>query len=144
MKSLEGRASLLKERVERCRCRYCGGELELRRIIFSDYEDARVEIFCPQCDRIEYGVEPKVYQCARFFVEEMDFKLYPELDDNAYTRRMTIAKVADILAWGLRQLGYMTDEGFAQAPEPNRQAVGECLLVDDEALRELLNGRELS
>lgn len=35
------RVEILKKRAERCRCKYCGRELRLKRITFSDYEDAR-------------------------------------------------------------------------------------------------------
>lgn len=63
------RLDVLKKRAKRCVCKYCGGELKLRRIIFSSFEDARVEIFCKDCERIEYGVEPQIYQSAKFFVE---------------------------------------------------------------------------
>ena len=41
----EKRLDMLKKRTKRCVCKYCGGRLKLRRIIFSDYEDARIEIF---------------------------------------------------------------------------------------------------
>lgn len=136
-----GRAAQLKERTKRCVCKYCGSQLELRRIVFSDYEDARIEIFCSGCDRIEYGVEAEVYQCARYFVEELDFNCYSELDDNDYTRRMTIAKVGEILTWGVKQMGYLTDDGFAVKPVIDHSVVGESLLIDDEALTALLKGR---
>ncbi len=139
--SLSGRSGELKARTERCVCKYCGGALELRRIVFSDYEDARIEIFCSICDRIEYGVEPEIYHCAQYFVEELDFNCYGELDDNMYTRRMTIAKVCEILTWGMKQLGFLCEEGFAVEPKLDASVVGECLLIDDEKLSELLAGR---
>lgn len=60
---------MLKKRTKRCVCKYCGGKLKLRRIIFSEYEDARIEIFCSQCDRIEFGVEPEISRSAEYFVE---------------------------------------------------------------------------
>lgn len=48
----------LKWRVKNCRCRYCGAPLRLRRILYGNNPQGRVEIFCTECDRIEYGVEP--------------------------------------------------------------------------------------
>ncbi len=108
----QGRLEKLKKRVQRCVCKYCGGELRLRRIIFSDYEEARVEIFCTHCDRIEYGVEPMIYQNARYFVEELGFQCYPELDDNDQTREMTVAKVCEIMMWGDQRLGLLDENGF--------------------------------
>lgn len=136
---LETRAEQLKGRVNRCRCKYCGGKLELRRIIFSDYENSRVEIFCSKCDRIEYGIEPEIYRCAQYFVEEMGFTCYPDLDDNAYTRKMTIAKVCEILTWGIGQLGFLQDNGFVFKPRMDTTVLGDCLLVTDSALQDLLD-----
>ena len=52
----EGRVEELRERAKRCCCKYCGGSLELRRIVFNDDEDARIELFCSHCDRIEYSI----------------------------------------------------------------------------------------
>lgn len=136
----QDRALRLKKRAGRSVCKYCGGQLELRRIIFSDYEDARIEIFCTQCDRIEYGVEPEIYQSARYFAEEMDFNCYPDLDDNASTRRMTIAKVCEILTWGVSQLGFLTDDGFAYPPCLDHLAAGEALVISDSFLKHTEGG----
>ena len=55
------RVTMLKERSARCVCKYCGGQLEIRQIVFNSYEEERVEIFCAQCNRIEY-----LFQCAIF------------------------------------------------------------------------------
>ena len=140
----ESRALRLKNRTERCVCKYCGGQLELRRIIFSDYEEARIEIFCTQCDRIEYGVEPEIYRSARNFTEEMDFNCYPELDDNASTRRMTTAKVCEILSWGVLQMGFLTDDGFLYPTQSDTLTTGEALLVSHSQLAHAAEGSELS
>ena len=43
----------LKIRTKNCCCRYCGGELKLRRILYGNVKEGRVEIFCNDCDRIE-------------------------------------------------------------------------------------------
>ena len=59
------RLEMLRQRVQRCVCKFCGQRLYLRRILFSDYEDARVEIFCEHCGRIEFGVEREIYASAR-------------------------------------------------------------------------------
>ena len=74
---MEDRVESLKKRTKRCVCKYCGSKLELRKIIYGDIENARVEIFCSECNRIEYGVEEEVYRVAKYFVEDMDFNAYP-------------------------------------------------------------------
>lgn len=129
------RLALLKERTKRCVCKYCGGALRLRRIIFSDFEDARVEIFCERCDRIEYGCEPEIYRNARYFVEELDFSCYPDLEANERTRRMNIAKVCEIMIWGDQHLGFLVDEGFTVSPKASRMLVGECVVLTDDDLK---------
>ena len=35
----ESRVEVLKKRVARCVCKYCGQPLTLKRIIFNDFED---------------------------------------------------------------------------------------------------------
>lgn len=40
-----GRVDVLKQRAGRCCCKFCGGKLVVRRIIFSEDEDARIELF---------------------------------------------------------------------------------------------------
>ena len=118
------RLSELKERTKRCCCRYCGGALEIRRIIFSDYEAAKIEIFCSQCDRIEYGVEPEIYRCAQYFVDELDEK----------TRKMNIAKVSDIMTWCVKNLGLLDSGGFTVPLQMAENLLGQALLLGDDDL----------
>lgn len=131
-----GRLDMLKRRAKRCVCKYCGGPLKLRRIIFSDHEDARVEIFCIDCDRIEFGVEPEIYQSAKYFVDELKFNCYPDLDDNQQTKRMSVAKVCEIMAWENKNLGIIDEEGF-QVVLPKQEKtnlIGECVILTDHDL----------
>ena len=128
------RLAMLKNRTRRCVCKYCGGNLRLKRIIFSNYEEARVDIFCEDCDRIEFGVEPEVYTNAQYFVEETGFNCYPDLDDNEKTKQMTIAKVCEIMTWENQNIGILTPEGFNVPLNMNQHYVGECLTLSDEDL----------
>ena len=128
------RIDMLKRRTKRCVCKYCGGRLKLRRIIFSDYEDARIEIFCKDCDRIEFGVEPEIYASAKYFVENSKFNCYPDLDDNEKTKQMTIAKVCEIMAWENQNIGIMDSNGFNIPLKLNESFVGECVTLTDEDL----------
>ncbi len=130
------RLDILKKRTKRCKCKYCGGRLRLRRIIFGDYEDARIEIYCNQCDRIEYGVEPEIYQSARYFVENSGFTCYPELDNNENTMQMNIAKVCEIMAWENQNLGILNENGFKVPLEINTNFLGECVTLSDADLDE--------
>ena len=132
----QGRVDMLKGRAKRCVCKYCGGRLRLKRIIFSDHEDARVEIYCDNCERIEYGVEQEIYQSARYFVGELKFNCYPNQDANESTRRMTIAKVCEIMAWENKNLGLLDRDGFRVPLEVNGNILGECIILTDEDLLE--------
>lgn len=125
---VEGRVEELRGRAERCCCKYCGGELKLRRIIFSDDEDARIELFCSDCDRIEYGVEPEIYNNAAHFVDYLKFDIYPDLEDNEKKRRMNIAKVCEIMSWGDKNLGILTKNGFS-VPVTNNTEISEESVV---------------
>lgn len=130
------RIDMLKKRTRRCVCKYCGGRLKLRRIIFSDYEDARIEIFCKDCDRIEFGVEPEIYASAKYFVENSKYNCYPDLDDNEKTKQMTIAKICEIMAWQDQNIGILNNEGFCVSLNLNENFVGECVTLSDEDLEE--------
>lgn len=129
----ENRIESLKRRTRRCVCKYCGGPLSIKRITFSDFEEARVEIFCEACDRIEYGVEPEIYRGAQNFIDAVEFQYYPDLEDNARTRRMNVAKICEIMAWGYRNAGLLDAEGFTfPLPDGNGTMDGTLILTDEE------------
>ena len=125
------RLEMLKQRSERCVCKYCGGALKVRQIVFTEYEDARIELFCKDCDRIEFGVEPEIYENAKFYVEETGFNCFPDLDHNEKTKQMTIAKLCEIIMWENQNIGILTPEGFSVPPNRNKHYVGECITLSD-------------
>ena len=128
------RLDMLKKRTKRCRCKYCGGKLKLRQIIFSEYEEGRIEIFCNSCDRIEYGVEPEIYASALFFVENSGFNCFPDLDNNEKTKQMTISKVCEIMSWQNQNLGIMNANGFCVPLRINENFIGECITLSEDDL----------
>ena len=130
------RLEMLKQRSQRCVCKYCGGALRVRQIVFTEYEDARIELFCKDCDRIEFGVEPEIYENAKFYVEETGFNCFAELDDSDKTRQMTIAKISEILTWENQNIGILTPEGFNVPLNTNQHYVGECITLTDDDLQE--------
>lgn len=77
-----GRIEQLKQRVNRCVCKFCGKQISLYRIIFSDIAEARVELYCDNCGRIEFGIEPEIYHCACNFVDNLEFDYYEGMDNN--------------------------------------------------------------
>ena len=132
----KGRTKMLKARTRRCVCKYCGSRLRLKQLTFSEYDEARIEIFCKNCDRIEFGVEQEIYESAKYFVEQMEFNYYPDLDDTEQTERMNIAKVCEIMAWQDKMLGFLNKDGFS-IPVQKTAFMGECLLLTDEALENM-------
>lgn len=133
---VQGRLEMLKERSKRCVCKYCGGQLNLRRIIFSDFEEARIEIFCNNCDRIEFGCEKEIYRNAKYFVDELHFNCFPDLQKNEQTRKMNIAKVCEIMQWGDKNLGLLDNHGFTVPIQQNAKICGEDIILDDDDLKE--------
>lgn len=129
------RLTLLKERTQHCCCKYCGGALEIRRITFNDIGQSKIEIFCSQCDKIEYGVEKEIYQSARYFVEESGFDHYPQLDATEQTQKMNVAKVSEIMSWIMQHTGLLDEHGFTVPVAIEAAAVGSSLLLDDDLLR---------
>lgn len=106
------RLDILKERRKHCVCKYCGHQLEIRQIVFSELDDARTELFCPECQKLDYGVEKVIYDNARYYIDENKFNMFPDLDDNQMSRRMTVAKTAEIMTWICNHTGILTDTGF--------------------------------
>lgn len=121
----------LKIRTKNCCCRYCGGELKLRRILYGNVENGRVEIFCSDCDRIEYGTNREIYHIARTFVEEFDFNHFPDNDDSLRTRHMNVAKVCDIIAWGCKSLDILGEDGFKVPVSIANTILGEEVVLYD-------------
>ena len=105
----------IEGRVQRCRCKYCGSPLELRRIYFGDIETARTEIFCQKCNRIEYGVEPEIYGIAQYFVKEFQFNCYPDVEPGEQTDRLNIARVCEIITWYSQSIGILDSSGYNSA-----------------------------
>jgi len=134
--SAENRIENLKQRSKRCVCSYCGNALTLRRIIFNDIEEARVEIFCDNCNRIEFGVEPEIYTSAVNFIDNLEFNYFETLDQNEKTRKMNIAKICEILAWGCKNMGLMTRDGFCVPVNMSQNSWAECLIMESKDINE--------
>lgn len=134
MEKGENRLAIMKARMQRCVCKYCGNQLELRRIAFSDYGEARSELYCPVCQKIEFGTEPEIYQSAAYFVDNLEFNHYPGLDDNEKTKRMNVAKVCEIMAWGEKNIGILMEDGYTVPVHLDIEQIGQTVIFDDSDL----------
>lgn len=102
----------IKNRSKRCVCKYCGGRLRVRMLDFGQIETANLEIFCENCNKIEYGVEPEIYHSAQYAVDILGFNAYQDRADNEQRRRLNIAKVCELLFWHDRELGILDQYGY--------------------------------
>ena len=127
----------LKWRVKNCRCKYCGAPLHLRRIIYGNVPDGRVEIFCTECDRIEYGVEPEIYLAAKYFVDEFEFNIFPNNEASEKTVQMNVAKICEIMAWGMKNIGILTAKGFNVPLDLSGSILGEEVIYRDDDLSDV-------
>lgn len=130
------RVERLKARKKRCVCKYCGKPLEIKRFIFSDISDARIELYCETCGRIEFGVEPEIYQSATNFVDNLNVDFFEDLDDNAKKHQMNVAKVCEIMARGFRNTGLLTADGFTTELNMEHGAWEECMVLTSEQIPE--------
>lgn len=99
-------------------------------------KEGRVEIFCSDCDRIEYGVPKELYYIAKYFEDEFQLNLYPENDDSVKTYQMNIAKLCDIMAWCCKNLGILEYDGFKVPIDISQNILGEEVVLYDEDLDE--------
>ena len=132
------RVERLKARAKHCCCRYCGGELSVKQIVFHGQAAARIELYCDQCQKIEYGIEKEVYQSAKAFVEATEFNHYMDLEDNEQRLQMNIAKVCNITSWQLRYLGLTDENGMTVPTQLNEYRMERCTTVDEDHLESLL------
>lgn len=108
----------------------------MRRILYGNVKEGRVEIFCSDCDRIEYGVPKELYYIAKYFEDEFQLNLYPENDDSVKTYQMNIAKLCDIMAWCCKNLGILEYDGFKVPIDISQNILGEEVVLYDEDLDE--------
>ena len=127
----------LRDRAARCRCRYCGNPLTLRKITYAAYDEAKIELFCEHCNRIESGAEPEIYKIAEYYVDAMKYDHYPNLDNSFRKRRMNISIICDILTWGFKNSGLLGKDGFNVPLNLDEDLMGEAFSLSDSYLESL-------
>ena len=111
--------------------------MKLRRIMYGSNPEGRVEIFCTECNRIEYGIEPEIYAIAKYFVDEFEFNVFPNNDDSEKTVQMNIAKVCEIMAWGMKNIGILNADGFTIPIDISKTILGEDVIYRDTDLSDV-------
>ena len=99
-------------RREKAICKMCGSTLEIRLIIYNQYGGQGLDLYCPNCQRIEYGVDPKIYSMAKTFVDKFEFNYYTEMYEDTRNYQLNIAKICEISMWLLNYLNSTDQYGF--------------------------------
>ena len=95
-----------KELIDRTNthvCKMCGSKLEVRMIIHNQYGGQGVDLYCPNCNRIEFGISPEIYKMASLFQEKFEFNYYTDMEENEQNRRLNIGKLCEIIQWALQE-----------------------------------------
>ena len=103
-----------KKRAERCVCKMCGSALESRLVVYNHYGGSGVELYCPHCQRIEYGTEEAIYQLAKSFVESVEFDYFTDLEEGERHYQLNISKVCELLAWVYRRMQILDADGIKE------------------------------
>ena len=131
------RVEHLKERAKDCCCSYCGGDLAVRRILYQTTAEYRIELYCDNCEKIEYGVPRALYDSAKAAIERLGFNYYPETQEGVTRNQMNIAKLSTLTAWQLRYLGMADDERLKAGAEGSAQSMDASTIVSEDDLDEL-------
>jgi hypothetical protein len=110
----------------------------VRQIVFHTQAMARIELYCEQCQKIEYGVEKEAYASAKAFVEATQFNHFPDMEDNEQRLQMNVAKVCNITSWQLRYLGLTNETGLTVPVYMNEYAMEQCTTIEEDRLEQLL------
>lgn len=103
-----------KIRAERCVCKMCGNKLETRIMIYNKYGGSGVELYCPACQRIEYGTEPEIYQIAKDFVDSVEFDYFTEMEEGNHRYQLNVSKMCEVLSWIYRKNGILGTTGVKE------------------------------
>lgn len=102
----------LLERKKHCVCKQCGGNLETALIVYDVYGGAGEELYCPNCQKQEYGVEREIYEMAEYYVENFQFNYFYDMEENDLNEQLNIGKVSDMLSWMLKSIGLLDQDGI--------------------------------
>ena len=140
MKDETVRIQELRKRGTHCVCKFCGHTLGLRKITYAAYDEAKIELYCEHCRRIENGVEKEIFRIAEYFVDELAYDHYPNIDASVNKKRMNVAVICDIISWGFKNTGLLDENGFKVPLKLEDGVLGEASLMKRSELDELVKG----
>lgn len=103
---------IVAERAKRCVCKMCGGALEVKIVIYNKYGGSGIELYCPHCEKIEYGTEPEIYKIAKDYVQHVEYDYFPEMENDERHQQLNIAKVCETLSWVFKRIKIMDKTGL--------------------------------
>lgn len=77
---------------------------------------------------------PEIYQSAENFVDNLEFNHYPDLDQNPRTRRMNIAKVCEVMAWGFKTPVCSQQKALQRRVTCADHSLDQCLIITEDEL----------
>lgn len=102
----------LVERAKHCVCKQCGGKLVTALVVYDIYGGAGEELFCPDCQKTEYGVEKEIFELAEYYVENFQYNYFYDMEENDLNMQLNIAKVADLMSWTFKNVGLLDSGGM--------------------------------
>ncbi len=104
----------LLERAKHVVCKQCGGELTTALIVYDIYGGAGEDLYCPHCQKQEFGVEKKIYEMAEYYVENFQFNYFYDMEENDVNFQLNVAKVCDMMAWMLKNIDLLDKDGLKE------------------------------
>lgn len=104
----------MKERQAHTVCRQCGNNLEIRMIIFCQYGGQGIELYCPKCERIEYGIEKEIYDLAKDFLEATEFNYFMDMEQGIRNEQLNTSKICEIFGWLFKKLEFSDKHGLTE------------------------------
>lgn len=101
-----------KKRAARCVCKLCGHPLEAKIVVYNRYGGSGIELYCPSCQKIEYGTEPEIYRIAKNFVDNVEFDYFTDMEEGRRHDQLNVAKVCELLGWVYKKTGLLDAEGL--------------------------------
>ena len=104
----------LVERSKRVVCKQCGGSLTTALIVYDIYGGAGEELYCPHCQKQEFGVEKEIYDLAEYYVENFQFNYFYDMEENDANLQLNISKVCDMISWVMKNIDSLDENGFKE------------------------------
>lgn len=101
-------------RASRCVCKQCGQPLTPSTIIYNKYGGEGLDLYCPNCQMIEYGTEKEIYALAAKFIDKFEFNYYLDMEENGRNERLNIAKICEIVGWVFKNIGLLDKNGLKE------------------------------